>query len=642
LQQVIDEALIRMRESPAHAGDVFTLASLTLPGESDARAVSSRRFTSMGASIGHSHSSNVESGDVAELSKPSGALFDPPRLSVAELRARKLPDTWSGAALAPLLQPLRDWLRDVLPTEDSARARAERPPLLLYHEAVRSAVLLSDWFVRADFVWLRDALVVVWRAAAEADDFLLMALALSGLTRAAGVLHEPTAAVSTPAAGAHAAAAAEAPSNEWLCATLRANVAHSAVVVRMAVLRGSATLLEAGIAIDAPPAANSLLTALLAHCGTVLDDMSLPDSLFTASLAQARRSSTGGAAAPPPPPSAAPSTPSRSSSSDGEATEALLVGVTSAERVCVLDLSAMLVERQPRACDDAGFTTRYVTTCVRVGARPATTAPVLSALFRGLTTLLQAFALSHQQRTHVTVFALKQYPRSDVIKNLLALQLVVACMYTGDADLAGGVGGAHAGGDDEAGPTAHMSNMERVKLLFGEIKQGSAHIAATAVRVLPRLLLDFFAVDQMLLFVLGQFLRQRTLREYTARIMYDVFRQLPSGEQRAQMLHWIVVCLPNFAQVEPPALSRWMIACVLLASTTRAAHAQLLVSLLASRATRVADEVLTVAALAFAADADLKPADRIAFIAALKAATAREQRALASSWTERFASVLGD
>ena len=50
-----------------------------------------------------------------------------------------------------------------------------------------------------------------------------------------------------------------------------------------------------------------------------------------------------------------------------------------------------------------------------------------------------------------------------------------------------------------------ISNKQRVKLLFGEIKQGSAQIAATAVRVLPRLLLDFFSVDQMLLFVLGQF-----------------------------------------------------------------------------------------------------------------------------------------
>jgi hypothetical protein len=63
-------------------------------------------------------------------------------------------------------------------------------------------------------------------------------------------------------------------------------------------------------------------------------------------------------------------------------------------------------------------------------------------------------------------------------------------------------------GEQDDGPTAHMSNMERVKLLFGEIKQGSTRAAATAVRVLPRLLLDFFSIDQMLLFVLGQFLRQ--------------------------------------------------------------------------------------------------------------------------------------
>eukprot|EP01108_Squamamoeba_japonica_P006772 TRINITY_DN5548_c0_g2_i1.p2 TRINITY_DN5548_c0_g2~~TRINITY_DN5548_c0_g2_i1.p2 ORF type:complete len:143 (-),score=48.46 TRINITY_DN5548_c0_g2_i1:18-446(-) len=124
----------------------------------------------------------------------------------------------------------------------------------------------------------------------------------------------------------------------------------------------------------------------------------------------------------------------------------------------------------------------------------------------------------------------------------------------------------------------------------------------------------------MLLFVLGQFLRQRALREYTARIMYDTFRQLECGSsQRKEMFHWVVVGLPNYAQVEPRALSRWMTTCVLLSCTRRAPLAQLLVALLASRTPHVHARVLEIAALSFIADDDLDGDDRDSFLATISA-----------------------
>lgn len=115
-----------------------------------------------------------------------------------------------------------------------------------------------------------------------------------------------------------------------------------------------------------------------------------------------------------------------------------------------------------------------------------------------------------------------------------------------------------------------------------------------------------------------QFLRQPTLREYTARIMHDTFRQLTEPDLRSQMFHWVVVCLPNFTQVQPTALSRWMIACTLLACTNQSALAQLLLDLLSSRANAIDDAVLQLAALAFVADADLGDDDRAAFVQLLR------------------------
>lgn len=99
--------------------------------------------------------------------------------------------------------------------------------------------------------------------------------------------------------------------------------------------------------------------------------------------------------------------------------------------------------------------------------------------------------------------------------------------------------------------------------------------------------------------------------------MYDVFRRLPAGESREQMLHWVVVCLPNFAQATPQPLAQWLLSCVLLASVRSAPLESLLLDLLAQRDTHVHAEVLTMAVLAFMADDDLLDDDRTALLALL-------------------------
>jgi hypothetical protein len=122
---------------------------------------------------------------------------------VAELRLRRLqPVSVRGglvgldveSLLAPLLGYLRtafalDATRAVVVVGEPAHAPALAPPLL--HEAVRSALALSDWleaamvcahahadtmhrFNVAQFTWLRDTLVIVLRAAVDADDALVI------------------------------------------------------------------------------------------------------------------------------------------------------------------------------------------------------------------------------------------------------------------------------------------------------------------------------------------------------------------------------------------------------------------------------------------------------------------------------------
>ena len=250
------------------------------------------------------------------------------------------------------------------------------------------------------------------------------------------------------------------------------------------------------------------------------------------------------------------------------------MGATISERAAVLELASLLVERQPRATEDCGFTQRYVTAATRAASVHGAPPAVLIASFRGLATLLQAFALSHAHRARVSAFAMRQYAASDVIKSLLALELVVACMYTGDdtehdansggsalpppsspsSSMSGATIGSVGGGVDDDDATSHMSNIERIKLLISELKSsGAGRVTSLA---LPRLLRAFFAPEPMLLFVLGHLARHAVVRDVTARVLHDACATMRGDERRA-LLHWVGVCMPNFVQASPPSLAAW-------------------------------------------------------------------------------------
>ena len=97
---------------------------------------------------------------------------------------------------------------------------------------------------------MRDALAGALRAAIEADDALLTALAIEGLCRAVGVLATNEGSSTTTPTTATTTTTTATESNEsvatsgWLCGVMRSVLSSTSLVVRLAVVRGTVSSCE--------------------------------------------------------------------------------------------------------------------------------------------------------------------------------------------------------------------------------------------------------------------------------------------------------------------------------------------------------------------------------------------------------------
>lgn len=224
----------------------------------------------------------------------------------------------------------------------------------------------------------------------------------------------------------------------------------------------------------------------------------------------------------------------------------------------LMEVVFALLERFTREAEQNHFTRPALEAMMQALEEPSSPA-LVGTIFRGLHTLLVSFSLSHAQRTMVRSCALQYLPSSLFLP---ALSLMLTCMYTGDQN------DAPPTAPDDSEQVVQMDNVERAKILFHKLHHGLAGEAQGVARILPPLLCDFFAMDQVLSLVLGEFVRTKQAQrpQLIARVLFDVIQQY-QVEQPAQMnvvLKWICLCLKNFIQMEPLTYSKWAITCLFM------------------------------------------------------------------------------
>ncbi|EGG16421.1 Huntingtin family protein [Cavenderia fasciculata] len=278
----------------------------------------------------------------------------------------------------------------------------------------------------------------------------------------------------------------------------------------------------------------------------------------------------------------------------------------------VLAVMFIIIEQYSREAEENSFTKKAVYICTSLGQMPSTPLPIVYGIFRGFDRLLVSFSLSHSQREYISQFALKSLPLDNPIRSLLGLGLMVTCMYTGDETSGNAMtpsintnsknsmmssppttpttytpsesplsfsnndlfnNGAAGMDDDETLQYSQINNMEKVKMLFDKVKNVSHYTFESFIlsEVIPTIIVDIYpSVDQILSFILGEFLKQsKSNPKLMCQIVSNVFKLLVEKEasNRQLIYYWITICLQNFFQIQNQVHCKWALTVLFLCSS---------------------------------------------------------------------------
>ncbi|KAF2077646.1 hypothetical protein CYY_001033 [Polysphondylium violaceum] len=481
--------------------------------------------------------------------------FGSGQISLVDLRLFKTP-TFIGINFTPII-------KNLLETFESFLINPMCPPMLK-KEILRSVVTLSDLFNRDQVSWMFKLFTSIYKSD-ESDDFLIKQHLILGICKSIAIL-QPTTPASTISGTIN-----EPNHPVQIFEMLSAALDHQNISLQVSALDGILYLLE----------------------GKVNKYIQGPLLQFLFKWIHSRLST-----APFPP-----------------------VQLT----LRVLATMFLIIEQYSREAEETSFTKRAVFTCINLGQQASTPVPIVYGVFRGLDRLLVSFSLSHSQRELISHFSLKSLPSENPIRSLLALGLMVTCIYTGDET---GITSlnftkstssfgttsinsltAFEGGLTDAPPLSYSSdinyssttlegseevmdsnerqrfsrvnNMEKVKMLFDKIKcvSQSSYEAYVLSEVIPTVIVDLFpSVDQILSFILGEFLKQsKTSPKIMCQILSRVFSLLIENdnnnsnvdERNNQHLinYWIIICLQNFFQIQNPSHCLWALTYLFLSSS---------------------------------------------------------------------------
>eukprot|EP01133_Synstelium_polycarpum_P008416 gene8416-9901_t len=466
------------------------------------------------------------------------------QISLADLRQFRVP-THLGINFSPIIEKL-------INTFESFLINTMCPPLLR-KEILKAVVLLSDLFNRDQYTWMYRTFSTIQAADDNSDDFLVRQHLLLGICKGLAVLQPTEADPQHPVV---------------IYEMLKTALEHPNISLQQSALDGILYLLEGKV--------NRYILGPLLQ--------------FLFRWIPARLSST-----PFPP-----------------------IPLT----LRALATMFLIIEQYSRESEENSFTKRAVIICTTLG-QPSSPLPIAYGIFRGLDRLLVSFSLSHSQREYISHFALKTLPLDNPIRSLLGLGLMVTCMYTGDetgsssmtpsingkntmmsspttsssmlsfsGNISNGGGGTPLDSplsfssdlvfeqedmfnidSTERQHFSQVNNMEKVKMLFDKIKLVSHYSYETLIlsEVIPTVIVDLYpSVDQILSFILGEFLKQsKSNPKLMCQIISRVFGLLIEKDQANQDLiyYWIIICLQNFFQIQNPVHCQWALTYLFLCSS---------------------------------------------------------------------------
>lgn len=232
-------------------------------------------------------------------------------------------------------------------------------------------------------------------------------------------------------------------------------------------------------------------------------------------------------------------------------------------------LSVKIITDHSQNLKDQGFTLNILELITRIMVHPTVSTALFHSICLGLELLVLNFSLSAQEKTAVINSASSRFIRSDQNKSVIALSLLLSCMYTGEeADVASGLAQPSFNPMETA-----IQAREQVNNLMERLRHGPEVNITFIVDILPKIIIDFLPPMEVLQTVVTDFVSPHQSRpRFSASIMAETFALLISNGHKGILTEWVLLSLESFVQQEPEAKAVWSLTCLLLAASSSDHH----------------------------------------------------------------------
>ncbi|XP_066917148.1 huntingtin-like isoform X4 [Clytia hemisphaerica] len=241
------------------------------------------------------------------------------------------------------------------------------------------------------------------------------------------------------------------------------------------------------------------------------------------------------------------------------------------QMIMIWTLSFYLLENCSSEIQDPQFASTVLEIAVNELCKPPTTccAGLTNVLFRGLERLAVSFSLTRAECERLAKVAAKCISIGSSENLLSALALLCTCMYTGkDAEQASGLSTIEQTVDAPI-TDSRLVVMERMNVLLSRIRKGRISEANLLATILPRILLDFLPVQDVMNKLISEFLSSQQPRpELIAKIFNKVADLLYKDGEEAVVRDWVFLCIGSFVQRTPLSMAVWSLTCFFISSST--------------------------------------------------------------------------
>jgi len=232
--------------------------------------------------------------------------------------------------------------------------------------------------------------------------------------------------------------------------------------------------------------------------------------------------------------------------------------------------SFFLIENCSSEIQDAHFPTTVLEIAIEELCKKENSYPtlVIDVLFRGLERLAVSFSLTRAECDRLAKIASNCVSSGSSNRNFAALGLLCTCMYTGkDAEQASGLSTMDLINDAPI-TDSRLVLMERINVLLTRIRCSQLSEAVLLATILPRILLDFLPIQEVMNKLISEFLSSQQPRpELIAKIFNNVADILYKEGEEATVRDWVLLCIASFVQRTPLSMAVWSLTCFFISAS---------------------------------------------------------------------------